>query len=115
MAKYSVPVSVSDRHRLLFNNSPSSSELSRWGNAHHDAGLLHDALEFYKAAKDEASLARLEGEAVEAADLVLYVNTCRALGGEPRTEDLKKLKENALALGKKTVAARVDVLLIPKN
>lgn len=112
MASESVPVTIAQRHKLLFNAPPPPAELVRLGDRYREKGLLHDALEFYAVAKERVAIEALCAQAVESADLVLYLNARRALGAEPSPEELRRLQAGALGLGKESVAKKVDLLLV---
>ncbi len=112
MAAESVPVSIAARHKLLYTHPASPQELCRWGDLHREKGLLHDALEFYAVAKAADALSTLAAQAVQEADLVLFLNACRALGREPDRAALTDLRSAAQRLGKEGTAKKVDLLLV---
>jgi len=112
MAAETVPLSIAQRHKLLFTAPAPAAELRRWGDLHRDKGLLHDALEFYAGAKAADAIGTLAERAVAEADLVLYLNACRALGRDPDRAVLGRLKETAARLGKESVAQKVDLLIV---
>jgi len=110
-----VPVSIAMRHKLLYNRPAPPEELSRIGDLYKEKGLLHDALEFYRVAKDKSKLDLLVAEAAREADLVLYLNACKGLGREPAREELEAVKASALRLGKESVARTVELLSLSKD
>ena len=112
MASSTVPVTIAQRHKLLYNSPPPPAELVRWGDRYRDKGLLHDALEFYAAAKEERAILALCAQALETADLVLYLNARRARSLDPDHEELRRLRACAVGQGKESVARRVDLLLL---
>ncbi len=112
MVQHRFPLSVADKHHLLFLSSTPPAQLTAMGDRYREAGLLHDALEFYQAAKDGPALERLLGEAVERCDLVLLLNAFRALEKDPRPDALAALREKAAGAGKESVAARAASLLV---
>jgi hypothetical protein len=110
-----VPVSIAMRHKLLYNRPAPAGELSRIGDQLQQAGLLHDALEFYEGAKAKDRLEMIISKAISEADLILYLNAEKALGREPQKELLERLKDSALRLQKDSIARRIDLLLVPKG
>lgn len=115
MASHKFPLSVADKHQILFVKPLPPAELSSWGKTYGAAGQPHDALEFYQAAKDEPALKALTDKAIEDADLVLFLNACRALGVEPPVAQLEALKARAASLGMEGVVKRASTLLAPKS
>jgi hypothetical protein len=108
-----IPLTVAEKQKILFLANTPPSELSDWGRRHEEAGLLHDALLFYDAARDSASIGRLAQSAVESGDLLLLLNAHKALGGPPPLGALEALKGKAEELGKSVEAGRAAQLLIP--
>ena len=100
MASSTVPVTIAQRHKLLYNSPPPPAELVRWGDRYRDKGLLHDAI------------LALCAQALETADLVLYLNARRARSLDPDHEELRRLRACAVGQGKESVARRVDLLLL---
>jgi hypothetical protein len=115
MDERSVPLSVAQRHKILFTENTPPNELIEWGNSHLKAGLYHDALEYFFKARSREDLERLLNMAVDEADLVLFLNTVKALGEEHRSGDLTRLKERALKLGKPSIAEQAASLLVIKE
>jgi hypothetical protein len=113
MASLKFPLTVEEKQKVQFIRPAPSKDLKAWGDRYRGAGLLHDALEFYQAAKDRDSLLGLVDSAIQAADLVLLLNIYRALGSEPDAARLQDLRQKALALGKEAAAAKASSLLIP--
>lgn len=112
MASENVPLSIAQRHKFLYTSPAPASEMRRWGDLHREKGLLHDALEFYAGAKASDAVAVLSNQAVSEADLVLYLNTCRALGRDPEREALGRMRQAALRLGKEATVEKIDLLLV---
>ena len=110
-----VPLSVKERHRILFMEATPKEEIIDWGKAHLEAGLYHDALEYFDRAQSKENLLILVDCAVKEVDLVLLLNTFKALNEEPDKGNLLKLKENALKSGKSSVAQQAAIMLIPKG
>ena len=104
---------LEEKQKVQFVRPAAPRDLKAWGDRYREKGLLHDALEFYLAAKDRDSLQGLVNSAIQAADLVLFLNIYRALGSEPDTARLQDLRQQALALGKEAAAGRASSLLIP--
>jgi len=115
VADRTVPLSVADRHKKLFIENTPKDELVEWGLSHEKQGLYHDALEYFSRAGATGDIERLLALAVEEADLVLFLNTIKALGEEQRTDDLRRLRERAEKLGKESVAAQAAGLLVMKD
>jgi hypothetical protein len=113
MASLKFPLTVEEKQRIQFIRPAPPRDLKAWGDRYREAGFLHDALEFYQAATDRDSLQSLTDSAIEAADLVLFLNIYRALGSEPDAAGLQALRQRALALGKEAAAAKASSLLIP--
>lgn len=111
MALDTVPVSIAQRHKLLYTTKAGAGELRRLGDLYRERGLLHDALEFYRAAAADDALQSLADTAVAEADLVLFLNSCRALAREPEREKLAALANGAKRLGKESTAQKVELLL----
>lgn len=108
-----IPLTVADKQKILFLSSTPAPQLTDWGRRHEEAGLLHDALLFFEAARDRASVERLAQAAVESADLLLLLNAHKALGGAPPAPSLEALMARAEALGKSVEAGRAALLLVP--
>lgn len=112
MASAKFPLTVAEKHKILFTNPEPPAELSAWGSTYEKAGNLHDALEFYQAAQDRPALERLLNGAVETADLLLLLNTCKALGIPPSKSHLQALQDRAHSAGKAETARRVSLFLV---
>ena len=115
MAVGIVPLSVAERHKKLFTEDTPKEELIEWGLSHEKEGMYHDALEYFARASSRGDLERLLSMAVEEADLVLFINTVKALGEEHRLDDLRRLRDNAERLGKQSVSAQAASLLVIKE
>ncbi len=107
------PLKVADKQRIMYVNPLPPDDLVSWGDRYRDAGLLHDALDFYQAAGNEKALRNLASAAVDAGDLVLLLNVHRALGEPTPEKDLTALQDKARAEGKTSEADRAQVLLVP--
>ncbi len=114
MASLKFPLSVAEKQQILFVKPLPPGELSAWGRTYQDAGQPYDALEFFQAATDRLALEALGERAVAGADLVLYLNACRALGSDPEPAKLQSLRQRAIEAGLESVARRVTTLLAPK-
>jgi hypothetical protein len=107
------PLSVADKQKILYLGGASPELRRSWGERYEEAGLLHDALEFYGAAADEEALRRLAEKAVEGADLLLLQNVYRALGEALPPDLLVRLETRARELGKTADANRAAFLRVP--
>jgi hypothetical protein len=107
------PLKVADKQRIMYVNPLPPEDLVRWGDRYRDAGLFHDALDFYQAAENAEAARALAGKAIEIGDLVLLQNIYRTVGEPVPKEDLKALQEKAQAQGKTSEAKRAEVLLVP--
>ena len=115
MPERTVPLSVQERHKLLFIEKTPKEELMEWGKAHMDKGLLHDALEYYEKAGSAENLNEIRRRAIEEADLVLYQSACRSLKLDPVKEELLALREAARNSGKQSVEDQVSLLVVSKE
>lgn len=107
------PLSVAEKQKIL-HLAAAPPELRRsWGERYEEAGLLHDALEFYEAAADRDALRRLAEKALEGADLLLLQNVHRALGEALPPDLLLRLEARARDLGKTADAERAAFLRVP--
>ncbi|MGC8762294.1 MAG: hypothetical protein ACP5VN_01470 [Acidobacteriota bacterium] len=107
------PLSVAEKQKILYLGGASPELRRSWGERYEQAGLLHDALEFFAAAQDRGALERIAGKAVEEADLLLLQNVFRALG-EPLPPDLLlRLEGRGRELGKAADAQRAALLRVP--
>ena len=109
------PLSVAEKHKLFSATSVPKADLKKWGDVYREKGLLHDALELYRGAGDEAGVQALSEAAVEEADLVLFLNVWAALKAPVPADALSRLQERAAALGKEAVAQRASLLLVPSR
>jgi hypothetical protein len=109
------PLTVAEKQKILYLNPNSPQEMVEWGNRYREAGLWHDALEFYAAAKDAPSLEAVVRAAGEQGDLILLLNACRAQGVPPPAGALTAVRDGAKALGKEAEARRADLLLVPSR
>ncbi len=111
MASQKFPLSVADKQQCLYVKPLPPGDLGALGRKYEEAGQYHDALDFYQAAGDRASIARLADRAVEEADLVLLLNTARALGEEPSRNKIENLQRRAQERGMESVAKRAATFL----
>jgi hypothetical protein len=109
------PLSVAEKHKLFSATPVPKGDLKKWGDVYRERGLLHDALEFYRGADDEAAIRALSDSAVEEADLVLLVNVWASFKAPVPADALGRLQERAATLGKETVAQRASLLLVPSR
>ena len=107
------PLKVADKQRIMYVNPLPPDDLVSWGDRYREAGLLHDALDFYQAAGNDEALRSLASAAVDAGDLVLLLNVYRALGETTPESGLKALQDKARQGGKTSEADRAEVLLVP--
>jgi len=112
VAQHRFPLTVREKQRIMFINPLPAPQLTSWGDRYREAGLLHDALEFYQAARNTPALEALMEQALSQADLVLLLNLYRALEREPERAKLAALQDRASASGKESVAARASSLIV---
>ena len=115
MAGVTVPLGIAQKQKVLYSASVPAAELAAVGDQYAEKGYWHDALDFYEGAKDRGRLEKVAAQAVQDADVVLYLNARRALGEAPDAEDLARLRALALEQGKESVAKRVDFLRVPSK
>jgi len=115
MAEKQVPLSVSERHKILFIENTPKEELISYGKQYFAKGMLYDALEYFEKANEESLINEVKEKSIEEADLVLYQNVCRSLKREMSREELLRLKENAQKLGKESVSNSVNTYLVSKE
>jgi hypothetical protein len=111
MASQKFPLSVADKQQCLYVKPLPPADLGALGRKYEEAGHPHDALDFYQAAQDRASLGRLADRAVDEADLVLLLNACRALGEEVSRNKIENLQRKAQERGMESVVKRAAILL----
>jgi hypothetical protein len=115
MAKPIYPLTIAEKHKVLYREPLPEAELVALGDLYTEKELWHDALEFYEKAGDKDRLRQVRDTALSTADLVLFLNACRCLGAAPDEAGLKRLKAKGLELGKEATAERVDGLLMGKE
>ncbi len=89
-----------DKRDLLNQHAVSVETLLRWGGFFEEAGLFHDAIDFYQKAGAREPLERIVDQALEDGDLFLCRRACRALKIEPDADQWRILGERAKAQGK---------------
>lgn len=109
------PFTVSEKQKVLYLDPPPPEELTAFGDRYVEAGLLHDALEFYQVAGNVESLRGLVAKAIENADLLLFLNIFKALAEPPPVEEARKIRERALSLGKNVEAERLETLILSES
>jgi len=114
MSKAAYPLTIEEKHKVLYREPLTPPELVSLGDRYAEAGLWHDALEFYEKAGDGDRIRRTRDAALDAADSVLYLNACRALGEPTGEEGLNRLRDRARDLGKEAAVGRVEELLLEK-
>jgi|GEM_PF-963214 len=110
MASIGVPLTIVQKHKVLFSDPLPAAELSALGDAYADKEIWHEALDFYEGAQNTERIEQVKKAAQADADLVLYLNACRALGAAPDSGELSALKDKAASLGKKATAEWSDTL-----
>lgn len=111
MAGSKLPLSVAEKHRILYIHPAPPAELVQLGRRHKEAGFLHDALEFFQRAGAAEELRAMVPLAADTADLVLLLNAYKALESEPEAQVLHTLHERAREMGKESVARRAALLI----
>lgn len=115
MKKIDIPLSVKERHRILFSKDTDRNVLVEIGKAYFERNLLYDALEYFEKLNDVEYLTRIKEKSIEEADLLLYEYTMKALKKEMEKDELLKLRDNAQKMGKHSVASNVLIFLISKG
>jgi hypothetical protein len=110
-----LPLSVAEKHRILYTHQAPAAELVQLGRRHQEAGFLYDALEFYQRAKAADEIRGMIPLAADVADLTLFVALFKALGEDPGPQLLQSLRVRAQELGKEAVARRAALLAVPKR
>jgi hypothetical protein len=109
------PLSIEAKQKALYQIPLGGPELVAIGDRYAAEGLWHDALDFYEGAKDGAKMEKVAAEALQSADLVLYINARRAAGLAPDPPAMARLKARALEMGREATARRVDLLMVPSK
>lgn len=112
--KFKFPLTVAQKQKILYVRPLPPEELTVWGHRYQDAGFLHDALEFYTVAKDGEALRKLALVAMERCEALLFLNTFKALGEPPPSEQVKAFYESALAAGRLAEAGHLEKILPPE-
>jgi tetratricopeptide (TPR) repeat protein len=87
--------------RDLLNQSAASVEtLLEWGELYLDAGLVHDALDFYEKAGAKEPLVKFVELAKAEGDALLLQRASTLLGGEPAGDEWRAVAAQAEQLGK---------------
>jgi hypothetical protein len=115
MALKEVPLSVFERHEVLFGENTPKEELLQIGISYFNKGLIYDALEYFEKCDNRDYLEKIKHIAIEEGDLLLYQSSLKALKEEIKREDLLKLKENSIKMGKISVSDEVDFLLVNRE
>ena len=113
MAGIVFPLSIVDKQKALFQTPLGAPELVAIGDRYAGMDLWHDALDFYEVAQDRSRLEKTAAQAVEAADLVLYLNARRAMGEVPDAAAMARLRSRAVEMGREATVGRVDLLVVP--
>ncbi|MCX7829659.1 MAG: hypothetical protein N2445_01165 [Acidobacteria bacterium] len=115
MAANEVPLTIAERHKILFQDNTPKEVLIEYGKKYLAKEMLYDALEYFEKAQANRLIEEIKRKSVEEADFVLYQNVCRALKIELDINEMTKLKENAMKMGKDSVASAVAMYLISKE
>lgn len=91
---------------MLNRTAVSVDELCARAHALEEAGLIHDAVDFYEKAQAWSEIERLIPVAVEEGDAFLFSRLCRLLQRDPSAEQWRALAARAEALGKTLYAQR---------
>lgn len=99
-------LSCLEKRELLNRTAVSIDDLCARARAWEEAGLIHDAVDFYEKAQAWGEIERLIPLAVEEGDTFLFSRLCRLLKKDPPPEQWRALAAQAEALGKIRYAQR---------
>ncbi|MEJ5364515.1 MAG: hypothetical protein WHS86_05400 [Desulfosoma sp.] len=99
-------LSCLEKRELLNRTAVSVDELRARAKALEEAGLIHDAVDFYEKAQAWSEIERLIPLAVEEGDAFLFARLFRVLKKDPSPEQWRALAARAEALGKRLYAQR---------
>lgn len=99
-------LSCLEKREWLNRSAVAVDELMAKGRALEEAGLIHDAVDFYEKAQARRELERLVSLAVDEGDAFLFLRLHRILKTDPSAEQWKTLAQRAEALGKTLYAQR---------
>lgn len=92
-------LSCLDKRELLNQPAASVETLMRWGEFFHEAGMFHDAMDFYEKAGAQEPAKRLMTQALEEGDLFLFKRACKALKIDPDGDQWLTLGKEAKGRG----------------
>ncbi len=95
-----------EKREWLNRSAVALDDLLGRGRALEEAGLIHDAVDFYEKAQAKSELERLVPLALEEGDAFLFVRLHRLLKKDPSPEQWKILAQRAEAQGKNLYAQR---------
>jgi hypothetical protein len=99
-------LSCLEKRELLNRTAVSVDELCARAQALEEAGLIHDAVDFYEKAQAWSEIERLITMAVDEGDAFLFTRLYRLLKKDPPAEQWRALAARAQALGKTLYAQR---------
>lgn len=99
-------LSCLEKRELLNRTAASVDELCARARSLEEAGLIHDAVDFYEKAQTWSEIERLIPLAVEEGDAFLFTRLYRLLKKDPPPEQWRALAARAEALGKTRYAQR---------
>jgi len=101
-----VPLDCLKKRDLLNDRQAPRAKLLTAAEDHLAAGLIYDAIDFWKRAGEVERLKELAGQAVESGDLFLYLHALKAARVEPEAGALTELARRAEAAGQLLFAKR---------
>ena len=99
MARFKI-LSIADKQRILFQDSPDKAQLTAWGDFYLEQGRTYDALEFYERAEAKEPLRKLVKQGIREGNQFLYRRALQALKDEPRASDLEELASHCNRAGR---------------
>ncbi|MBC7358309.1 MAG: hypothetical protein H5U10_07220 [Desulfacinum sp.] len=99
-------LSCLQKRDLLNRSAVSVDELLQWARRYEQAGLMHDAVDFYEKAQANEEIRRLMEKAVQEGDYFLLKRLSTLLGAAPDGATWRSLAERARELGKELFSQR---------
>jgi len=94
-----------EKRDLLSQSAVAVEELTHLGKCYEEAGLIHDAVDFYEKAHAGEALERVLEKAREEGDVFLFKRLCRVLNCQPEQDEWLSIAQRAEELGKLSFSA----------